>query len=160
MSNLVWVWVPRYLADSQLGVANMTITIELEADQEARLKREAAREGVTVRVYVRRLLERYLAPSPVRDAEAEADLLRQTGIGLTEAEWAEYHHLAGMRRSETLTAADQARLIELTDAIEMANARRLAALAQLARMRGTNIDALMDTLGLGSPGYDEASHLA
>lgn len=131
----------------------MTITIDLEADQEARLRQAAAREGVSVRVYVRRLLERSLSPAGGRAGDKESDLLRQTGLGLSEAEWAEIRLLAAKREAETLTPTDQARLIELTDAMELANARRLAALAELAKLRGVSIDALMDTLDIRLPGY-------
>ncbi len=131
----------------------MTITIELEADQEARLRQEAAREGMSVREYVGRLLQRYLAQTTVPGGATESELLRQTGVGLTETEWDEYHRLIEERHAEALSAAGQSRLIELTDDIEQANARRLAALVELAELRGVSLEVLIDTLDIRSPGY-------
>jgi len=62
----------------------MTITIDFKADQEARLRRDAAREGVSARDFVGRLLERYLAQSRVHVNQSESALLQRIGLGLSE----------------------------------------------------------------------------
>lgn len=135
----------------------MTITLTLKDEQEARLQREAARAGVSLRDYVGRLVEQHLVQSAVHVTETESGLLRQIGAGLSEAEWSEYHALQAQRRAESLTLADQERLVALSDALEIANARRFGALAQLAELRGVTMDELMDTLDIRSPGYGRHS---
>jgi hypothetical protein len=44
-------------------------------------------------------------------------------------------------------------LIRLTEQIEHDDAQRLAALVELARLRGTTVPLLMDTLGIQPPSY-------
>lgn len=132
----------------------MTITIDFEAEQEARLRRYAAREGVSVRDFVGKVLDRYLTQSTAHVSESESELLQQIGLGLSEAEWSEYHALDAKRHAQTLTSDEQARLIVLSDAVEIANARRIAALAELAALRGVTVDALMGALGIAAPDDD------
>jgi len=129
----------------------MTITIDFEAEQEERLRRGAAREGVSVGDFVGQLLDRYLRQSARHASARESELLQQIALGLSEADWSEHHALVEKRSAGTLTTTEQDRLIALSDAIEMANARRVDALAQLAALRGMTIDALMVALDLPTP---------
>ena len=44
--------------------------------------------------------------------------------------------------------------IEISDRIEIANAKRIAALAKLSQIRGVAIDVLMEELGIKMPSYE------
>jgi len=57
------------------------------------------------------------------------------------------------RREERLTPEEHAELCELTHQIELANARRLEYLAELARLRGTGLREVMRQLGIQAPPY-------
>jgi hypothetical protein len=72
---------------------------------------------------------------------------------MSAIEWAHYHDLIAKRHATTLTAEEQGELIRLTDAIELANAARIAAAAELAQLRHTTLDALLRELGLVAPSH-------
>ena len=138
----------------------MALMLELDPDLEARLRQEAARAGQDPHSLIRIALEQWLGqaqPSmviqPPHLSQQQADLLLAINQGLSPALWQRYHELVAKRRAETLTPEEQASLIELSDQIEEANARRMAHLVELARVRQIPLEALMDQLGIKSPGY-------
>jgi len=85
---------------------------------------------------------------PRRLAAREADLLERINSSLAHVDWERYHALIARRRAETLTTEEQSELIAISDRIEVANVARIEHLAELARLRGTTVDALIDELGL------------
>ena len=138
----------------------MTLTIELQPELEAWLREEAARAGQDPGTFVRNALEERLRQAPSRARglpphlpRKEAELLLAINQGLAPELWQRYHELIAKRRAETLTPDEQTHLIELSDRIEEANARRMEALVDLAFLRQTSLEALMDQLGIKSPGY-------
>jgi hypothetical protein len=91
------------------------------------------------------LRARRLAPSLVAD---EAALLRRMYVAAPAAEAPRYAELIALRDAETLSAAERAELLRLSDAREERNATRVAALVELATLRGVTLDALLRDLGL------------
>ncbi len=83
----------------------------------------------------------------------ETELLQEINRGLSQEDWQRYRELVANRRAEALTPAEQTALIALTDQIEEANVRRIEGLAELARLRGTSLEMLMDKLGIKAPAY-------
>src|SRR5713226_5206766 len=53
--------------------------------------------------------------------------------------------------AETLTDAEHAELIRRVNEVELWNARRLEAVAELAKLRGVRFPDLVKQLGLGAP---------
>jgi hypothetical protein len=90
---------------------------------------------------------------PALLSPAEADLLQKINQGLPPEVWERYHQLVAKRRAETLTPSEHTELIRLSDQIELANARRLEHLVELARLRQISLDTLMDQLVIKAPGY-------
>lgn len=138
----------------------MTVTIDLAPDLEARLRDEAARQGMDFNTYVNtRVLDCVggvdrRSPGPGNSQglpAAEADLLQRINAGPTEEVWRRYHALVAKRRAETLSPAEHAELIELSDWIEEANAQRIGHLVELARLRGQSLSTLMAQLGISAP---------
>jgi len=139
----------------------MTVTIDLAPELEARLRQEAAREGVDFSTYVStRVLgaANELAQNSGRPGReppslpaAEADLLQRINTGPSEEVWHQFHRLVAKRRAEMLSPDEQEDLIRLSDEIEEANARRIGHLVELARLRGMNLSALMAELGITAP---------
>jgi hypothetical protein len=134
--------------------AAMPVTIELTAEMEHRLRREAARQGLEPQAYIARALEQHLRGSEpaggngARLSAREAELIQQINLGLPADLWAEYRELIRKRDEQALTPAEHQRLVSISDQIEQSNARRMTHVAQLARLRGVKLDALMNDLGI------------
>ena len=137
----------------------MTITIEIAPEIESQIKRAAAEVGLSPDAFVLDSVLQRLQPvrqrmsGVKRLAKREADLLQSINQSLSQIEWQRYRALLGKRQAETLTPAEQAELIDLSDRIEEANAQRIAYVAELADMRQTTVPALMDELGLRPAAY-------
>jgi len=84
---------------------------------------------------------------------SEAALLQQINLGLPATTWQRYHELARKLADETLQSDEQPALIALTEQIEQANVRRIAALIKLAQIRATTLDNLIEQLGIRPPAY-------
>src|SRR6266851_4036592 len=113
------------------ALPSMALFIELHPELEARLREEAARAGQDPDSLIRDALEQWLRQAQPRAGalpphlpRKEADLLLTINQGLAPELWQRYHELIAKRRAETLTPDEQTRLIELSDQIEAANARR------------------------------------
>jgi hypothetical protein len=133
-----------------------TITLELTPELDRQLRDEAAKQGLDPKHYILNTLSHHLDSAQRKTnplAHAEADLLQKINIGLSQETWDRYHALIVKRRAETLNTEEQARLIEISDRIEQANAHRIEALIELAKLRNTSIAALMQELGIKTPEY-------
>jgi hypothetical protein len=133
-----------------------TITLELTPELEQQLRDEAVIQGLDPNHYIVNALKERLRPvsrDVSRLSKAEADLLQNINLGLPPEMWEHYHALLAKRRAETLTPQEQATLIEISDQIEQANARRIHYLIELASLRGTSLEAVMQELGIEAPAY-------
>jgi len=130
----------------------MTIHLNVTSELERKLNKVARQMGLTPDTYIIRLLQQDLLnrPSPARLSHEESELLQQINTSLSSIEWERYRVLLAKREAEALNAREQEELIALSDQIEAANARRMKAVAELARLRRTAVPALMETLGLSS----------
>ncbi|WP_026369952.1 hypothetical protein [Kallotenue papyrolyticum] len=103
------------------------------------------------------LVDRVLAIRAVRAAPHlpadETELLLRINQGMPEDLRRRYEALVAKRDSATLTPEEHTELCELTDQLEKLEAERVAALAELARLRQTTIPELMRSLGIQPPTY-------
>lgn len=137
------------------------VTIQLEPAEERQLREVASARGQDVADLARRAVKEYLrcvsaasaGPDGMRLTKAEAQLLQEINQGLPAATWQRYHELVGRRRDGTLTEPEYDELTRLTDEVELAHARRMEKLADLARLRHVSLDQIMAELGLRDPGY-------
>jgi hypothetical protein len=88
-------------------------------------------------------------PSRTRAEPSEAELLQRVNLGFSADWWATYRGLIVERQSETISSADLARLVGMSEALEQANVPRIEALGQLAELRGCTIEEVMASLGIG-----------
>jgi hypothetical protein len=111
-------------------------------------------------VELEQLLSRVLAVQAKRKAPylsaRESELLIQINRGLPSDTKTRLDELTAKRRAETLTPEEHNELLRLLDQLEALTAKRTEAIAELARMRGVSMTALMRTLGI-APKYAEAS---
>jgi hypothetical protein len=153
--------------DNQGEDPTVSLTIELQPDLEATLRRAAEQAGLPAPEYVAKALRDHLSaqhevePANVRSAAAtssldatEAELLQEINQGLNDDFWERYRALIRSRQDETLSDEDRAELIRLTDQVEAMNASRMEHLAQLARLRGKPLRAVMQELGINPPPYE------
>ena len=134
----------------------MTFTIDIAPDLQPQLNREAARAGLDPSAFIARLVEERLGKKQQRVphlSPRETELLREINRGLLSEDWQRYRELVAKRRDETLTPTEQGDLIGLADQIEEANVHRIECLIELAHIRNTSLEALMDQLGIRPPAY-------
>ena len=78
----------------------------------------------------------------------EAELLVRINEGLPDTLRDRYGELIDRRDQEMLSSEEHAELLRLTEEVERREGDRVAALAELARMRGMSLSALMELLGI------------
>ncbi len=84
----------------------------------------------------------------------ETELLLKINQGLPFDTQKRYDGLVAKRKAETLTLDEHQELLGLIEQIEKSDAERVKHLADLARLRGTTLTALMKDLGIRLPAYD------
>jgi hypothetical protein len=136
----------------------MTLVIDMAPEMEGRLRDKAAREGLSPEEYAARAVEERLERVGSRDvprpARAASGLLNEMEWRVSPDTWGRYRALIGKRDDGSLTAEEQGELIGLCDHIEVANARRIGALVELAALRRTSLDGLMWELGIPQQTYE------
>lgn len=131
----------------------MSITLTLPDPLARQVQQVAQREGVATDAYIVQLLQWHLSTRQSALPASEAALLQQINLGLPATTWQRYHELARKMADETLQSDEQPALIALTEQIEQANVRRIAALIKLAQIRATTLDNLIEQLGIRPPAY-------
>lgn len=136
----------------------MTMTIDLTPELETRLRDEAAKEGMDPNRFILNAVEERLHQKRLEQnvpylSKAESELMLKINAGLPVETWRQYHALIAKRNVGTLTNEEQQTLVGLVDQVEIAHARRLGYLLELANLRGTTLDAVMDALGIVKPTY-------
>jgi len=81
----------------------------------------------------------------------ESALLARINRALPEELKTRLDHLEEKRDEGSVTEAERAELLNLSDKAEQLHAERLGALAELAKLRGTTLPALMEKLGIRFP---------
>jgi len=80
--------------------------------------------------------------------QRESELLLKINQGLPDDVARRYRDLIARRRAGVLHPEEHAELLRLTDQAERLEADRLGHLAELARLRGTSLRALMEELSI------------
>ncbi|NET48043.1 MAG: hypothetical protein F6K09_04805 [Merismopedia sp. SIO2A8] len=78
----------------------------------------------------------------------EVQLLQQVNIGFSVDWWSRYRALVAERQAETISEQHLSELLEMSEALEMANVNRVKALGELAHLRGCSIEDVMDALDI------------
>ena len=96
------------------------------------------------------------SPAGVRpdgDGGRDAEILGRIHQRFPEGSGHRYDALVAKRRAESLTPDEHAELLDLTDQVESWEARRVEALVELSRLRGTTLGHLMEELGIAAPSH-------
>ena len=127
----------------------MSLTIELPPEIELALRAAASREGVPPEELVARAVAERFAIGRNGETSDEGPLVEAIREELPTAFWDRYCPLRDRAISGVLTEAERTELSPLIDQMEMFNARRITLLAELARLRRTDISTLMAQLQVG-----------
>ena len=78
----------------------------------------------------------------------ESALFERVNRAMPADRRARYEALRTQREAATLTSAEHDELLRLSDELEALDADRVTAIAELARLRGVSLDAMMSALGM------------
>ena len=134
----------------------MQLNIELPAELERQLREQARQQGKALEQYVASLIKDRLGlpnTSTVALSPEETRLFELINKGFPDDFWERLRALDQKRKLAILSKQEQQELIELTAQLETANVERMAALAELAAIRGQDVDVLMETLELSDGAY-------
>jgi hypothetical protein len=84
-------------------------------------------------------------------SKEESELFARIYNTVPEATWDRYEQLLKAETDERLTEEERAEMLRLGDEIEVQNADRFAALAELANVRGVTLRQLLADIGLPGP---------
>ena len=127
----------------------MTITLEVPAEMEGPLQKAARTRGTDVATFLLESVRQRLRPDVL--SEAETKLLMTINAPLAPEARSERDALLAQQTQRELSNDEQATLANKIDAVEMANAARWQALAELARLRGLSLTEIARELGLPLP---------
>jgi hypothetical protein len=82
---------------------------------------------------------------------SESELLLKINQSIPEPLQQQFEHLVMKRQQLTITDAELAELIKITDCIEALNVERIQSLAELARSRNQSLTQVMQNLGIQPP---------
>jgi hypothetical protein len=137
----------------------MTVTIDIPPELARKIMQAAAKAGLSPDAYIVESVTQRLQPIRHRQSKTprlsreESDLLQKINQSLSQIEWTRYRELINKRQAEMLTKEEQLELIATSNQIEEANAKRLAYVAALARIRHMTLPALIKELGLKPLSY-------
>ena len=129
----------------------MSITLQLSPELKHRLQQKAEQAGLNIDRFINRFLEEKTAvPANTKpdSKKQEALLLRKINMGFKLEFWEKYAALIQKRNDASLSKSEYQSLLQLSNQIEEANARRIKYLAQLATLKEMDLDDLMATLGI------------
>ena len=128
-----------------------TIHLEAKVSREALLKAVEQLSPQDLDQFVAEVLTLRSRHGPPRLCAIESDLLLRINQVLPDELRNRYDELIARRDEEVLTPEEHQELLRLTEEEERIEGDRLEALAELARIRGLPLRALMQDLGISTP---------
>lgn len=127
----------------------MTLKLDIASDLEQRILEEARRHGLDATSFVLALLrEKFEAATRDPRELQNAELLEEINRGFHPQLWHRYSQLIGKRDDGSLSPEEHEELLALSDQMELAQARRLELLSELASRRKITLRQMMDELGI------------
>lgn len=129
----------------------MSLTIQLPMTTEHYLRENATREGMSLERYIAQLLTATsISKSAKKNKKSltEAELLEHCQLAIQTDDLAEYHRLRTLYKLNKITDEERESLIQLNDLIEIAHAKRMAFVLQLATLRNISLEKAMKDLGI------------
>ena len=129
----------------------MSLTIQLPVTTEYQLRESATREGMPLERYISQLLTATSMSTNDRKKKkplSEAELLAHCQLDVQLNDLEEYHRLRTLYKLNKITDEERETLIQLNDLIEIAHAKRMGSVLQLAQLRKISLEKTMLDLGI------------
>jgi hypothetical protein len=128
----------------------MSLTIRLPVTTEHYLRESATREGMPLERYISQLLTATSLSKNVKKKKllTEQELLTHCQLDIQIADLEEYHRLRTLFKTDKITENERESLIELNNLIEIAHAKRMNYVFQLAKLRNISLENTMLDLGI------------
>jgi hypothetical protein len=128
----------------------MSLTIQLPVTTEHYLRESATREGMPLERYISQLLTATSLSKNVKKKKllTEQELLTHCQLDIQIADLEEYHWLRTLFKIDKITENERESLIELNNLIEIAHAKRMNYVFQLAKLRNISLENTMLDLGI------------
>jgi secreted Zn-dependent insulinase-like peptidase len=131
-----------------------TLRIETQVTTEQLLAALDQMSQAEFEQFAEHVLALRLRRNPTVLAARESELLQGINQGLPSDLRQRYHELIAKRDAGTLSTAEHAELLQLTDQVEQREAERLEQLVALAALRQVTVPQLMHDLGIMAPDDD------
>ncbi|RAM48157.1 MAG: STAS/SEC14 domain-containing protein [Hapalosiphonaceae cyanobacterium JJU2] len=124
------------------------VKVEVQLSSEELLKAVEQLNLSELEQFVSQVIVLQAQRKATRLPQAEAELLLKINQGIPAKIQRDYEELIAKRDDEILTNDEHQKLLQLTEKIEKIQAQRIENLAELARLRGISLTALMENLGI------------
>ena len=128
----------------------MSLTIQLPVTTEHYLRESATREGMPLERYISQLLTATSISKNTKKKKllTEQELLAHCQLDIQTDDLEEYHRLRTLFKLDKITEDERENLIQLNDLIEIAHAKRMSYVLQLAQLRNISLEKAMLDLGI------------
>ncbi|MBD2181240.1 STAS/SEC14 domain-containing protein [Planktothrix sp. FACHB-1355] len=130
-----------------------TVKVEIQLSSEDLLKAVEQLSQPDLEIFVSQVIALQAQRKANKLPQTEAELLLKINQGITSDTQKRYDEFIAKREAETLTPDEYKELLDLTEQIEKLQAERIEYLAELARLRGTSLTAVMENLGIRTLTY-------
>lgn len=126
----------------------MSLTIQLPVTTEHYLRENATRQGLPLEQYITQLLTEKSLLKKRKKSLSEQELLQNIQLDIQATDLQDYYNLKEKLQTGSITEQEREKLIQLNDLIEIAHAKRMAYVLQLAKLRKVSFEKIMIDLGI------------
>jgi hypothetical protein len=127
----------------------MSLTIQIPVTTEQYLRENATREGMSLERYIAQLLTATsISTKKKKKPLTEAELLKHIQLDVQLDDLQAYCSLKETFKSGKLTEQERETLIQLNELIEIAHAKRMGYVIELAKLRHISLEKAMSDLGI------------
>ncbi len=132
----------------------MSLIIQIPVTTEHYLRENANRQGMSLEDYISQLLTETSVSAFSKKGKktlSEIELLQKVQLEIQEDDLREYNRLKNLLKLGEITEQEREKLIQLNDLVEIAHAKRMQFILQLAQLRKVPLDSVLMDLGIKLP---------
>lgn len=132
----------------------MSLIIQIPVTTEHYLRENANRQGMSLEDYISQLLTETSVSAFSKKGKktlSEIELLQKVQLEIQEDDLREYNRLKNLLKLGEITEQEREKLIQLNDLVEIAHAKRMQFILQLAQLRKVPLDTVLMDLGIKLP---------
>jgi hypothetical protein len=132
----------------------MSLIIQIPVTTEHYLRENANRQGMSLEDYISQLLTETSVSAFSKKGKktlSEIELLQKVQLDIQKDDLREYNRLKNLLKLGEITEQEREKLIQLNDLVEIAHAKRMQFILQLAQLRKVPLDSVLMDLGIKLP---------